>query len=277
MKELKKFAVIGSPIEHSLSPKIHSLFAESLGIKISYEALKVEEVEFTTRVRQLFDEGYDGLNVTLPLKESAFKFADSLSDDSILCESVNTLWMEDGSICADTTDGRGLMKDLLNKQLDVKDAKILLLGAGGSAKAIIPALLRNNPESITIANRTRERAEYLADRFSSPDRVMKAIPLSAEIDFEPDLIINTSSAGVLDQGMQLPSNIFSSQPSIYDLSYATSNTPFMNLALSSGSKNCYDGIGMLIEQAALSFQIWTNEVPDTDSVSYTHLTLPTKA
>ena len=264
MKELKKFAVIGSPIEHSLSPKIHSLFAESLGIKISYEALKVEEVEFTTRVRQLFDEGYDGLNVTLPLKESAFKFADSLSDDSILCESVNTLWMEDGSICADTTDGRGLMKDLLNKQLDVKDAKILLLGAGGSAKAIIPALLRNNPESITIANRTRERAEYLADRFSSPDRVMKAIPLSAEIDFEPDLIINTSSAGVLDQGMQLPSNIFSSQTSIYDLSYATSNTPFMNLALSSGLKNCYDGIGMLIEQAALSFQIWTNEVPDTD-------------
>jgi shikimate dehydrogenase len=93
---------------------------------------------------------------------------------------------------------------------------------------------------------------------------MKAIPLSAEIDFEPDLIINTSSAGVLDQGMQLPSNIFSSQPSIYDLSYATSNTPFMNLALSSGSKNCYDGIGMLIEQAALSFQIWTKEVPDTD-------------
>ena len=159
MKELKKFAVIGSPIEHSLSPKIHSLFAESLGIKISYEALKVEEIEFTTRVRQLFDEGYDGLNVTLPLKESAFKFADSLSDDSILCESVNTLWMEDGSICADTTDGRGLMKDLLNKELDVKDAKILLLGAGGSAKAIIPALLRNNPESITIANRTPERAE----------------------------------------------------------------------------------------------------------------------
>ena len=264
MKELKKFAVIGSPIEHSLSPKIHSLFAESLGIKISYEALKVEEVEFTTRVRQLFDEGYDGLNVTLPLKESAFKFADSLSDDSILCESVNTLWMEDGSICADTTDGRGLMKDLLNKELDVKDAKILLLGAGGSAKAIIPALLRNNPESITIANRTPERAEYLADRFSSHDRVMKAIPLSAEIDFEPDLIINTSSAGVLDQGMKLPSNIFSSQPSIYDLSYATSNTPFMNLALSSGSNNCYDGIGMLIEQAALSFQIWTKEVPDTD-------------
>ena len=110
MKDIKKFAVIGSPIDHSLSPMIHSLFAKKLGIPISYEAIQVERENFSSSVQGLFEDGYSGINVTLPLKEEAFKFADSLSDEALLSESVNTLWRKDDSlIYADTTDGRGLI------------------------------------------------------------------------------------------------------------------------------------------------------------------------
>ena len=118
MKEIKKFAVIGSPVKHSLSPKIHSHFAEKLGIPVSYEAIQVEKKNYLSSVQGLFEEGYSGINVTLPLKEEAYKFAGSLSDEALLSESVNTLWKQDDSlIYADTTDGRGLIKDFLRKNI----------------------------------------------------------------------------------------------------------------------------------------------------------------
>ena len=265
MKEIKKFAVIGSPVKHSLSPKIHSHFAEKLGIPVSYEAIQVEKINFLSSVQELFEEGYSGINVTLPLKEEAYKFADSLSDEALLSESVNTLWKQDDSlIYADTTDGRGLIKDFLRKNIELKGLKILILGAGGSAKAITPALLKNNPHSVVIANRTIEKAELLLKRFSSLHDNLQTMSLSDKIAFKPDLIINTSSAGILGQGIEFPDNIFSDEAIVYDLSYSAGNTPFVDLALSKGVKKCYDGIGMLIEQAALSFEIWTKQRPDTE-------------
>ena len=265
MKDIKKFAVIGSPIDHSLSPMIHSLFAKKLGIPISYEAIQVERENFSSSVQGLFEDGYSGINVTLPLKEEAFKFADSLSDEALLSESVNTLWRKDDSlIYADTTDGRGLIQDFLRKKIELKGLKVLILGAGGSAKAVIPALLKKNPHSILIANRTIEKAELLLKRFSSLHNNLKAISISDEIAFQPDLIINASSAGVLGQDIEFPDNIFSKETIVYDLSYSADNTPFVDLALSKGVEKCYDGIGMLIEQAALSFEIWTHQKPDTD-------------
>ena len=145
MTELKKFAVIGSPIDHSLSPKIHSIFAKELGIEITYEAINVEPTHFDSSVTRLFEEGYAGLNVTLPLKELAFKLADELSDDSNLSGSVNTLWKEEGIIYGDSTDGKGLIRDLQEKKINLKNKEIVILGAGGSAKAIIPNLLKEDP------------------------------------------------------------------------------------------------------------------------------------
>jgi shikimate dehydrogenase len=162
MTALKKLAVIGDPIDHSLSPKIHKIFAESSGLAISYEAIQVEKKDFRSAVTSLFDSGYAGLNVTLPLKEDAFNYANKLSEESKLSGSVNTLWKEDSFICADTTDGRGLVKDLISKNISLSNLEIVILGAGGSARAIIPSLLKEKPGSITIANRTFSKAEQLA-------------------------------------------------------------------------------------------------------------------
>ena len=261
MSSRRKFAVIGNPIDHSLSPKIHKLFAEELGKDITYEAIMVEKEVFESKVNRLFEDGYEGLNVTLPLKELAFDYADTLSEDSKACGSVNTLWKNGSKVFADTTDGRGLIRDLTEKGIDLKDKEIIILGAGGSARSIIPSLLRQDPSRITIGNRTRSRAEALANQFSSPANPINVIEMSQDLNFLPDLIINSTSAGVLKEDVVIPKNLFSKQIQVYDLSYAKFDTPFIEIAKQLGAEKCFDGLGMLIHQAALSFEIWTGEIP----------------
>ena len=263
MSVIKKFAVIGSPIDHSLSPKIHSIFAKELGIEITYEAIKVEPIHFDTSVNRLFDEGYAGLNVTLPLKELAFNFADELTEDSNLSGSVNTLWKEDGTIHGDSTDGRGLVRDLQEKKINLKNKEIVILGAGGSAKAIIPSLLKEDPKRISIGNRTLSKAEELLESFSSLKNKMNLFEMSENLNFKPDIIVNSTSAGIKNENIELPRDLLSKDIYVYDLSYSQEDTPFLELVKSRGIENYHDGIGMLIHQAALSFKIWNNQVPDT--------------
>ena len=141
---MKKFAVIGSPISHSLSPQIHTIFAEQNNVQISYEAIEVEEKDFATKVDYLFKDGYSGLNITLPLKEAAYSYSESTSERAALSESVNTLCFRGESIFGDTTDGQGLLNDFEEKEIIVKDSKVILIGAGGSAKAILPSLISAN-------------------------------------------------------------------------------------------------------------------------------------
>lgn len=263
MSVFKKFAVIGSPIDHSLSPKIHSIFAKELGIEITYEAIKVEPMHFDTSVNQLFDEGYAGLNVTLPLKELAFNFADELTEDSNLSGSVNTLWKEDGIIHGDSTDGRGLVRDLQEKKINLKNKEIVILGAGGSAKAIIPSLLSEDPKRISIGNRTPVKAEQLVESFSSSKSKMNLFEMSENLNFKPDIIVNSTSAGIKNENIELPRDLLSKDIYVYDLSYSQEDTPFLELVKSRGIENYHDGLGMLIHQAALSFKIWNNQIPNT--------------
>ena len=263
MSVFKKFAVIGSPIDHSLSPKIHSIFAKELGIEITYEAIKVEPIHFDTSVNRLFDEGYAGLNVTLPLKELAFNYADELTEDSNLSGSVNTLSKEDGIIHGDSTDGRGMVRDLKEKKINLKNKEIVILGAGGSAKAIIPSLLREDPKRISIGNRTFSKAEELLESFSSSKNKMNLFEMSENLNFKPDIIVNSTSAGIKNENIELPRDLLSKDIYVYDLSYSQEDTPFLELVKSRGIENYHDGIGMLIHQAALSFKIWNNQVPDT--------------
>ena len=262
MSVFKKFAVIGSPIDHSLSPKIHSIFAKELGIEITYEAIKVEPIHFDTSVNRLFDEGYAGLNVTLPLKELAFNYADELTEDSNLSGSVNTLWKEDGTIHGDSTDGRGLVRDLQEKKINLKNKEIVILGAGGSAKAIIPSLLREDPKRISIGNRTLAKAEELIESFSSSKNKMNLFEMSENLNFKPDIIVNSTSAGIKNENIELPRDLLSKDIYVYDLSYSFEDTPFIKLVKSRGIEKYHDGIGMLIHQAALSFQIWNNQTPN---------------
>ena len=264
MSVFKKFAVIGSPIDHSLSPKIHSIFAKELGIEITYEAIKVEPMHFDSLVNRLFDEGYAGLNVTLPLKELAFNFADELTDDSNLSGSVNTLWKEDGTIHGDSTDGRGLVRDLQERKINLKNKEIVILGAGGSAKAIIPSLLKEDPKRISIGNRTFVKAEKLVESFSSSKNKMNLFEMSEKLNFKPDIIVNSTSAGIKNEDIELPADILSKDAYVYDLSYSLEDTPFIKLVKSRGIEKYHDGIGMLIHQAALSFKIWNNQIPNTN-------------
>ena len=261
MTELKKFAVIGSPIDHSLSPKIHSIFAKELGIEITYEAINVEPMNFDSSVTKLFEDGYVGLNVTLPLKELAFKLADELSDDSNLSGSVNTLWKEDGIIHGASTDGKGLIRDLQEKKINLKNKEIVILGAGGAAKAIIPSLLKEDPQRISIGNRTVSKAEELLESFSSFRNKMNLFQMTDNLHFKPEILINSTSAGIKNQSLELPEDILTKDMCIYDLSYSLEDTPFLELVKSKGIENYHDGIGMLIHQAALSFKIWTGKMP----------------
>ena len=264
MSVFKKFAVIGSPIDHSLSPKIHSIFAKELGIEITYEAIKVEPIHFDTSVNRLFDEGYAGLNVTLPLKELAFNYADELTEDSNLSGSVNTLWKEDGTIHGDSTDGRGLVRDLQEKKINLKNKEIVILGAGGAAKAIIPSLLREDPKRISIGNRTLAKAEELIESFSSSKNKMNLFEMSENLNFKPDIIVNSTSAGIKNENIELPRDLLSKDIYVYDLSYSLEDTPVIKLVKSRGIEKYHDGIGMLIHQAALSFKIWNNQTPNTN-------------
>ena len=264
MSVFKKFAVIGSPIDHSLSPKIHSIFARKLGIEITYEAIEVEPMHFDSSVNRLFDEGYAGLNVTLPLKELAFNFADELTEDSNLSGSVNTLWKEDGTIHGDSTDGRGLVRDLQERKINLKNKEIVILGAGGSAKAIIPSLLKEDPKRISIGNRTFVKAEKLVESFSSSKNKMNLFEMSENLNFKPNIIVNSTSAGIKNENIELPRDLLSKDIYVYDLSYSFEDTPFIKLVKSRGIEKYHDGIGMLIHQAAISFKIWNNQIPNTN-------------
>lgn len=261
---MKKLAVIGNPISHSLSPSIHGIFAKTLGIDIQYDAIEVETKGFEDRLASLFLEGYDGLNVTLPLKEQAFALAKKHTETCSATQSANTLWKEDGVLCADSTDGAGLMEDLISKGLNIKGSNIVVLGAGGSSKAILPSLLKAEPREVIILNRTIVKAKNLAEIYNNDKVKVSAGSLIKELPFESDGLINTSSAGLLGQELIHPKNLFNLNSWSYDLSYGEETTKFNELAKKNNISTVHDGLGMLFRQAALSFKIWTDLKPDVE-------------
>ena len=263
---MKKFAVIGSPISHSLSPQIHSLFAEQADIQISYEAIEIIENDFDSKVKQLFEDGYSGLNVTLPLKEKAFHYADKKSDGALLAESVNTLFLDDSKVCGETTDGQGLLLDLKSKGIELEGSNVLILGAGGSARSVIPSLLSCNINSLSIANRTPEKAAELVNIHKQNNPEINQIEIDEKIYQEIDLVINSTSASTLGEELALPEGIFGPKTTSYDLSYSKEATKFNLMAKKRGVKKTYDGLGMLINQAALSFEIWNKFEPDVKGI-----------
>jgi len=263
---MNKFAVIGSPISHSLSPQIHYLFAEQAELQISYEAIEITENDFNSKVSQLFEEGYSGLNVTLPLKERAFHYADKNSKEAILAASVNTLFLKDSVVCGETTDGHGLLLDLKSKGIELEDSNVLILGAGGSARSAIPSLLSSNVNSLSIANRTPEKAAELVNIHKQKNPEINQIKIDETIQIEIDLVINSTSADTLGQELTMPKGIFGPKTTVYDLSYSREETQFNLLAKKSGVREIYDGLGMLVNQASLSFQIWNKFKPDVGEI-----------
>ena len=267
-KRLGNFAVIGDPVEHSLSPRIHNLFAKQHGNQIEYEKIRVTQGLFVAFVEDFFSNRGAGLNITLPLKADAFEIADILDEDSKSCQTVNTLKPVNGKLSGFNTDGVGFLTDLEAWHgIAVKDKRILLLGSGGAAKGIVRPLLSREPKTLVIANRTHASARALADQLNSENFIgLEGLGLDDTQLMKKrfDIIINATSAGHKNSEMPIDED-FLEDAICYDLSYGPAAS-FFRWAESSGAKRSIDGLGMLIEQAAKSYEIWTGFSPNTESV-----------
>ena len=273
----KKFAVLGHPISHSLSPQIHSLFAKEFSIDLEYKKFDVNQDDFDEKLRKFRKEGFYGLNITLPLKNSAFQICDNLSERASLCKSVNTITFLENKIFGDTTDGMGLINDLKNKAVNLKDKNILLVGAGGSANGILYDLIKTKAKIIFITNRTFSKAIKMRDywlEFSKKNQVSLEViesnsfeNLNLNLNLNFDLIINATSSFLNNKESPISKNVFNylNDPGVcYELMYGY-KTPFMNEA-NKKTHLVFDGLGMLVEQAAESFYIWHKLKPRIKNV-----------
>ena len=269
--KIKKFAVLGHPISHSLSPKIHILFAKEFAIDLEYKKFDINQDNFLENIKRLAIEGYQGLNITLPLKSAAFEVCDQLSERSSLCKSVNTITFLDNNIIGDSTDGRGLISDLSNKKINIKGKNIFLVGAGGAANGAIYDLIQSKPKKIFLTNRTFTKATEMKKYwkfFAEKNQVtLEIIELNFSNKLHFDLIINATSSSLTAQYSPLSEyafNCLNDEGACYDMMYG-SQTPFMKEAYKK-TDSVYDGLGMLVEQAAASFNIWHQLAPATENI-----------
>ncbi len=266
-REPDEYAVMGNPIAHSKSPQIHSLFAKQTRQNIRYRAIQVDPGGFEQAVGNFFASGGKGLNITVPFKQEAWKLADELSERAHLAGAVNTLKPESNDrLLGDNTDGIGLVRDLTdNLKINLRDKKILLIGAGGAARGVIAPLLENNPQHLIIANRTMDRAVELVNHFSDKGEIHAAgFETLAGESF--DLVINATSANLEGDLPPLPASVIVNTLMVYDMMYGRELTLFLQWARQNGAEHLSDGLGMLVEQAAESFYIWRNVRPDPMAV-----------
>lgn len=262
-----RYGVIGHPIAHSKSPVIHRLFAEQTGQDITYEAFDIAPEELEERAQALVGAGIRGLNVTVPHKQAVARLCARLSPRARLAGAVNTLVIQrNGAIEGENTDGTGLVNDLRgNLRARLAGTSILILGAGGATRGIVPALFEAGPREIVVANRTIDRAEQLAREF----RALGTIAACGFADLEGgtwDLVINATSAGLQGEVPPFPPSIAGPGTLCYDLSYAMHDTPFVTWAKNHGAGRVAQGWGMLVEQAAEAFRLWRGVRPDTRPV-----------
>ena len=273
MDKKLKLAVIGNPINHSKSPEIHQDFADQFNTKIEFSKYEVTPDALKEWLDSFFEDGGKGVSITLPLKESALNYADEISDRAKLASACNVIYAKGDKLFADCTDGFGLIKDLEeNLTVFLEGKKILILGAGGAARGIIPSILEKNPKKLKIANRTQSKALLLKDDLESKVKpnenkvIFEAGDLSNSflLDDSYDLVINSTSVSTqAGQSIGLPKALFSGTKLAYDLFYSAEKTVFMQEALENGAEKVSDGWGMLVEQGAESFRLWTNLIPDT--------------
>jgi len=264
--KLERYAVFGSPIKHSKSPFIHAAFAAQTSQAIEYTAKEIALESFEKEVTAFFASGGKGLNITVPFKERAWAVAQEHSFTAKQSGAANTLYMnESGKLCADNTDGVGLLRDIIvNLHGTIAHKKILLVGAGGAVRGVLPNLLAEGPAGITIVNRTAEKAKQLAQ---SVGEGVTACTYEDLADKTFDWVINGTSVGLRGGVPPLPKTIFNKDTCCYDMVYGVGDTAFQTWAKQHGAAQAYDGLGMLVEQAAASFFIWRGIKPDTVEVT----------
>ena len=261
------YGVMGNPIGHSKSPLIHRLFARETDQALEYEAILVPQGEFPRAAEEFQMRGGRGLNVTLPFKQDAWRWVDRRSERAELAGAVNTIILEPNSPSrGDNTDGVGLVRDLtINHDLCVGGRRVLVLGAGGAVRGVLPSLLADFPETLVIANRTVSKARDLATRFSAFG-TLSACGFENLAGERFDLIINGTAASLSGQLPPLPEGLLVPGGGCYDMAYASEPTAFVRWGRHQGAAHSLDGLGMLVEQAAESFYLWRGVRPDTRPV-----------
>ncbi|MDE2423311.1 MAG: shikimate dehydrogenase [Betaproteobacteria bacterium] len=265
------YAVIGWPITHSRSPFIHRYFASQTHQSLEYERIACEPDQFESTVNDFFYTGGKGLNVTLPFKERAYRMAQHITERVRLAQAANTLWLENGLIHADNTDGLGLLADYQYLNIPITGQSVLVFGAGGAVKGVLAPLLEKKPRELFIANRTESRARELIDSFKQIAQInqveMNAGSVNHHRLLKPfDIVINATSASIKGETLSFPNTVFAKESYVYDMSYGRELTPFLQQARQLQVTNYYDGLGMLIEQAAESFRIWRHCRPTTKAL-----------
>jgi shikimate dehydrogenase len=264
-----RYAVIGNPVAHSLSPEIHAAFARATGQDIAYTRLLAPLDGFREAVRAFRAAGGRGLNVTVPFKREAWRLAQVRAGYALAAGAVNTLDLGGAEIVGHNTDGIGLVRDLVeNLGREIRGRRVLLMGAGGASYGVLEPLARERPAAIVVANRTVERAIALVAHFESLqplvyERIV-ARPYAELAGLRFDLVINATSAGLVDELPPLPEGVFAPGALAYEMVYGKT-TPFMRFARERGAEAA-DGLGMLVEQAAESFRIWRGVRPQTRPV-----------
>ncbi|MFD2191064.1 shikimate dehydrogenase [Pistricoccus aurantiacus] len=258
------YCVFGHPVNHSKSPVIHAAFAEQTGEDLEYSAIEAPLKNFAGAWKRFVAQGGKGANVTVPFKEDAFRLCDSLSDRAQRAKAVNTLIREaGGGTRGDNTDGLGLTRDLAHHRITVEGARILVLGAGGAVRGVLEPLLQARPKALFIANRTSEKAVRLAEDFRDLGEI--AGGGYAEVEGRFDVVINGTSASLTGALPPLAETVFAPGATAYDMLYGAEPTVFLRWAARQGARPL-DGLGMLVEQAAVSFQLWRGKRPDTQVV-----------
>lgn len=260
-----QYAVIGHPIEHSKSPLIHQMFAEQTSQTMTYTKVLAPLDGFQATVNALIAQGLKGANVTVPFKFEAFAMCTQTSAQASICGAVNTLIFSKDGIIGHNTDGDGLVRDItINNQRAIKNKRVLLLGAGGAAEGVVLPILNEAPAKLLIANRTISKADNIVGKYPHHQAQLQACTFSDLLDQSFDIIINATSTGLSDMALPIPDTIFAQHGFAYDMMYGK-ETPFIQQAKSQGV-TVADGLGMLIEQAAIAFEIWRHAKPDTSAV-----------
>lgn len=261
-----RFSVVGNPIAHSLSPYIHQQFAKQFDLTIEYTKTQAPLDAFAETVKELVDTSINGLNVTLPFKLAAFKLCEKYLENAKLAKSVNTIIVRNNCLIGENTDGLGLIDDLTkNNKFHLANKVIVILGAGGATRGILPPILAQKPALVYIANRTPETAQALATEFKIYGEI-KGGGFDLLKSARADLVIDSTSFDFDPQ--ILPTEFLLNETSlVYDLKYNPENpTPIMHWGQQHHAQQTLDGFGMLVEQAAQAFYLWTSKRPETSAV-----------
>ncbi len=266
-----KYAVFGNPIKHSKSPEIHRAFAVQTLQAMEYNRQLVELNDFADAADRFFQAGGRGLNITVPFKQDAYSYGSRTTPRARRAGAVNTLAMQsDGTVLGDNTDGVGLVTDIKNNLgWQIKAKRLLILGAGGAVRGVLEPLLAEQPQHIVIANRTVDKALQLSKGFAELGYIL-GCGLDMLEGQEFDLVINGTSASLQGDLPPLPDSLIApsadhSKTACYDMMYGAEPTAFMSWARQRGALAA-DGLGMLVEQAAESFNLWRGIRPDTQHV-----------